>query len=267
MRFLLGFALVLIQTGAVAQAVTERNFQKHFDEYGVRGSFLLYDQQANRFTAYNMARCNEGFLPGGTFDIPTVLIGLETGALADTTQLIAYTGPPRPDSTWNQPMAVGRAIRARCGPCFQQLAHDIGVKNFHQQLAGLKFGMMVVVPETLDSFWQTGVSRVSQFQQVAFLRRLYNQQLPFAEHNQALTKSLFRLQATPNWTLYGTTGKTRRGKMSNGWFVGWLEQAGHVYFFALNVEPKDGRDANEQFLRGRREITERLLHELSLMPN
>jgi len=265
MRFLIFVGLLLVQIGARAQALTERNFQKHFDEYGVRGSFLLYDQQANHFTAYNVARCNQGFLPGATFEIPTVLIGLETGTLQDTTQLIHYDGIPRPDSTWNQDMRLGRAVRETCDPCFQQLSRDIGVKRYQQKLIGMKFGIMVVTPEGLDSFWQAGVSRISQFQQVAFLRQLHGEKLPFTPRSQQLTKDLFRLKSTPAWTLYGKTGKTRRGKMSNGWFVGWLEQAGNTYFFALNVEPKDGKDANEQFLRGRREITERLLHELNLM--
>ncbi|GAA3917845.1 OXA-48 family carbapenem-hydrolyzing class D beta-lactamase OXA-54 [Hymenobacter algoricola] len=258
--------MLLLQVGARAQALTERNFQKYFDAYGVRGSFLLYDQQANKFTAYNVARCNEGFLPGATFQIPAVLIGLETGVLADTSQLLHNDGTQPADGIWIKDESVGWAIRHKCEPCFQQLSRDIGVKRYQQKLIGMKFGIMVVMPESLDSFWQSGVSRISQFQQVAFLRRLYNRQLPFSPRHQDLTKSLFRLQSAPGWTLYGKVGKTRRGKMSNGWFVGWLEQAGNVYFFALNVEPKDGKDANEQFLKGRREITERLLQELSLMP-
>ncbi|RYU79150.1 class D beta-lactamase [Hymenobacter persicinus] len=267
MRLVLFFGLLLAQTGALAQALTERNFQKHFDDYGVRGSFLLFDQSANRFTAYNVARCNEGFLPGATFQIPAVLIGLDTGVLKDTTQLLHYDGTPPADPQFSKDVTVGWAIRQKCEPCFQQLSRDIGVKRYQQKLMGLKFGSMVVMPESLDSFWQAGMSRVSQFQQVAFLRRLYNQQLPLTPQSQAQTKRLFRLQSRPGWTLYGKLGKTRRGKMSNGWFVGWLEQAGSVYFFALNIEPKDGKDANEQFLKGRREITEHLLQELSLMPN
>jgi beta-lactamase class D len=266
MRLLLLFGLLLVQAGARAQAVTERNFQRHFDEYGLRGSFLLYDQQANRFTSYNMARCNEGFAPGATFEIPTVLIGLETGTLKDTTSRIAYDGTPRPNPSWNREMPIGRAVRETCEPCFQQLSRDIGVRNYQHKLLDLKFGMMVVMPEALDNFWQTGVSRVSQYQQVAFLRKLYNQQLPFSARSQQLTRGLFRLQAAPGWTLYGKAASTRRGKMSNGWFVGWLEKGGNVYFFALNAEPKDGKEPGEQFVRGRREITEALLRELSLLP-
>ncbi|SHI54607.1 beta-lactamase class D [Hymenobacter daecheongensis DSM 21074] len=255
-----------MQVGAMAQAVTERNFQKYFDEYGVRGSFLLYDQAANRFTSYNMARCNEGFLPGATFEIPTVLIALETGTLKDTTQLIHYDGTPPADRAWNKDRPIGWAIRNTCDPCFQQVSRDIGVLRYQQQLMGLKYGMMVVLPETLDSFWQSGVSRVSQFEQVAFLRRLYARQLPMARRSQELTRKMFLLKSTAGWSLYGKTAKTQRGKMHNGWFVGWLERAGNVYFFALNVEPKDGKEATDQFLRSRREITERLLQELSLLP-
>jgi beta-lactamase class D len=53
---------------------------------------------------------------------------------------------------------------------------------------------------------------------------------------------------------------------NNGWFVGWLQQAGGaVYFFALNLEPDPGLPADERFVAGRRIITEQILGELGLL--
>ncbi|WP_167856954.1 class D beta-lactamase [Hymenobacter aquaticus] len=259
--------MLLVRFSASGQAVTERDFKKHFDSYGLRGSFLLYDQQANHFTAYDMARCNQGYLPGATFAIPNTLIGLETGVLADTSHVFAWDQVKRDNEAWNRDLRLSQAVRAECLPCMQQIAQEVGVRRYQQSLLKLKFGQMVVTPEVLTSFWMGGVSRISQFQMVNFLRFLYQEKLPPAPRNQALTKQLFQLKATPQYTLYGTSGYTQRAKLTNGWFVGWLERGGNVYLFALNAEPKDGKPADEKFIEGRRAIAELILQEMTLLPN
>ncbi|HEX8506594.1 MAG TPA: penicillin-binding transpeptidase domain-containing protein [Hymenobacter sp.] len=67
--------------------------------------------------------------------------------------------------------------------------------------------------------------------------------------------------------LYGKTGWSNPSALqNNGWFVGWLQQAGGaVYFFALNLEPDPGLPADERFVAGRRIITEQILGELGLL--
>ncbi|TGE23094.1 class D beta-lactamase [Hymenobacter metallicola] len=268
MRILaLSVLLLLVRLSAHGQALTERDFKKYFDSYGLRGSFLLYDQKANHFTAYDVARCNQGFLPGATFDIANTLVGLETGVIPDTSHVFAWDQTKRENEAWNQNLRLRQALRLQCLPCMQQVAQEIGVRQYQQSLLKLKFGQMVVTPEVLQTFWLGGVSRISQFQMVNFLRHLYEEKLPPAPRNQALTKQLFRLKATPQYKLYGTSGHTLRAKLTNGWFVGWLEQGGNVYLFALNAEPKDGKPADEKFIGGRQAIAELILQDLALLPN
>ncbi|MCB2378301.1 hypothetical protein LGH70_11945 [Hymenobacter sp. BT635] len=258
---------MLVRLSASGQALTERDFKKYFDSYGLRGSFLLYDQKANHFTAYDVARCSQGFLPGATFAIPNTLIGLETGVLADTSHVFAWDQVRRDPEVWNQDLRLRPALRVSCQPCQQQIAQEVGVRRYQQSLLKLKFGQMVVTPEVLTSFWMGGISRISQFQMVNFLRFLYDEKLPPAPRNQALTKQLFQLKATRQWKLYGTSGHTQRAKQTNGWFVGWLEQGGNVYLFALNAEPKDGKPADEKFIEGRQAIAELILQDLALLSN
>ncbi|PJJ48076.1 penicillin-binding transpeptidase domain-containing protein [Hymenobacter chitinivorans] len=267
MRFLALFLLLLSGLSARGQALTERDFKKYFDSYGLRGSFLLYDQKANRYTAYDVARCNQGYLPGATFNIPNVLIGLETGVLPDTSFVFPAQDQKRDDGKLAPAVRLGAALRQNCQPCMQQIAQEVGVPRYQQALLRLKFGQMVVTPEVLQTFWMGGISRISQFQMVTFLRHLYAEKLPPAPRNQALTKRLFLLKSTPQYKLYGASGWTQRAKLTNGWFVGWLEQGGNVYLFALNAEPKDGKPADEKFITGRQIIAEQILQELALLPN
>ncbi|MBC6988185.1 class D beta-lactamase [Hymenobacter sp. BT491] len=265
MRLLLLPVFLLCYFLAPAQRVTERDFRKYFDEQGVEGSFLLFDAKANQYTAYNLPRCREGFLPASTFKIPNTLIGLETGALRDTSEICHWDGVQREIAAWNTDMPYAQALRVSCVPCYQQLARRIGAARYQTWLAKLKFGRMNVTAATVDTFWLTGTSRITQFEQIDFLRRFQSGKLPIAKRHQDAVKALLVLGKGPNWTLRGKTGWTgfwRAGKSNhNGWFVGWVEQNGQAYFFALNMEPKNGGPATQEFIQGRRAITEKILRQ------
>ncbi|WP_071884537.1 class D beta-lactamase [Hymenobacter sp. APR13] len=248
-----------------APRVAERNFQAHFDQYGVQGSFLLYDEAAGQYVAYQPARCRQSFLPASTFKIPNTLIGLQTGALPDTATICRWDGQQRSFPQWNEDMTYARALRVSCVPCYQQLAQRIGVKRYRQWLPRLRYGRMAVATATLDTFWLDGESRISQFEQVAFLRRLQAETLPVEKRHQRAVKQLLVLKKTPEYTLYGKTGWRFRSATNpdNGWLVGWVERAdGRRAFFALNVEPKPGPVDDARFIASRRAVTEAILQEL-----
>ncbi|WP_170170399.1 class D beta-lactamase [Hymenobacter perfusus] len=246
-------------------AVVERDFQPQFARYGVQGSFLLYDEPAGQYVAYNLKRCRQRFLPASTFKIPNTLIGLQTGALPDTAEICRWDGVTRSFPQWNQDMTYARALRVSCVPCYQQLARRIGVARYQQWLRRLRYPGMVVTPATLDTFWLGGKSQISQVEQVDFLRRLQAETLPVEKRHQRAVKQLLILRKTPEYTLYGKTGWRFRSARNpdNGWLVGWLERAdGRRAFFALNVEPQPGPINDDQFIASRRAVTEAVLREL-----
>nr|WP_262904623.1 class D beta-lactamase [Hymenobacter lucidus] len=253
--------LLLSGPGAFAQRIVERNYQHYFAEYGLQGSFLVLEAGTGQYTAYNLARCRQGFLPASTFKIPNTLLGLETGAVTDTVEIFRWDGKKRSFPQWNEDMTFARALRVSCVPCYQEVARRIGAARYQQWLPKLRFGQMRVTPATVDSFWLVGSSRITQFEQIDFLQRLQRGQLPIAKRNQELTKALLVLGRGPDWMLRGKTGWAMRQQYDNGWFVGWVEQAGKTYFFALNVEPADGQPATAKFVQGRRALTEQILRQ------
>jgi beta-lactamase class D len=267
MRFVSLLLLLLSYAGAFAQRITERDFQAYFDEYNLRGSFLLLDAGTQEYTAYNLKRCRQGFLPASTFKIPNTIIGLETGELRDTSDICRWDGRLRSFPAWNEDMPWARALRVSSVPCYQQLARRIGAARYQKILPKLKFGRMVVTAATVDSFWLTGLSRITQFEQIGFLRRLQRQQLPVAARSQDITKALLVLARGPGWTLRGKTGWSQEQGQNNGWFVGWVEERGHTYFFALNVETPIVEPTPASFVQGRRALTEKILRrEFHLIP-
>ncbi|MBC6696552.1 class D beta-lactamase [Hymenobacter sp. BT190] len=255
----------LVAAAPAAPNIQERDFQAQFSQYGVQGSFLLYDEAAGQYVAHQLARCRQQFLPASTFKIPNTLIGLQTGALPDTATICRWDGQKRSFPQWNEDMTYARALRVSCVPCYQQLARRIGVKQYQQWLPRLRYGRMAVAPTTLDTFWLDGESRISQFEQVAFLRRLQAETLPVEKRHQRAVKQLLILKKTPEYTLYGKTGWRFRSATNpdNGWLVGWVERAdGRRAFFALNVEPQSGPVNDARFLASRRAVTEAILREL-----
>lgn len=265
-RVALGLSAGLLLGGApAAPPVVEQDCRAEFERYGVQGSFLLYDAAAGRYMAYNAARCRQGFLPASTFKIPNTLIGLETGALRDTAELCRWDGQRRAFAQWNEDMPFARALRVSAVPCYQQLARRVGVPAYRQWLRRLGYGRMQVTPATLDTFWLDGASRITQFEQVDFLRRLYAEALPVASRHQRAVKQLLVLKKTPQYTLCGKTGWRFRSATNpdNGWLVGWLTRAdGRTAFFALNVEPLPGPPNDDQFLASRRAVAEAVLQQL-----
>lgn len=120
MRCLLLLLLLLRYFSAPAQRIVERDFQAYFAAQGGQGSFLLLDATAGRYTAYNLDRCRQGFLPASTFKIRNTLLGLETGAMRDTSEICRWDGVTRSLPAWNQDMSFAQAFRVSCVPCYQQ---------------------------------------------------------------------------------------------------------------------------------------------------
>ena len=57
-------ALLLITFTTKSQDV-----KKYFDEYEVKGSFMVYDMYADKYYYYDSARCFTRFTPASTFKI------------------------------------------------------------------------------------------------------------------------------------------------------------------------------------------------------
>ena len=71
-----------------------------------------------------------------------------------------------------------------------------------------------------------------------FLKKLYQNDLPFELEHQRLLKDVMIVEAEKDWILRAKTGWEGR----HGWWVGWVEWSAGPVFFALNIDtPTDGR--------------------------
>ena len=109
-----------------------------------------------------------------------------------------------------------------------------------------------------------GNSRISQFQQIDFLKRLYQSKLPISRRTETIMKRMMIIDNSDNYKLRGKTGWSNSNGIDNGWFVGYVELGAKTYFFATNVEPKQQFNMNK-FPMIRKEITFEALKRLEII--
>ena len=124
-------------------------------------------------------------------------------------------------------------------PCYQEIARKIGSIKMNDYLTQFNYGKMVVDSDNLDRFWLVGHSKISQFQQIDFLKRLYQSELPISKKTENIIKKIMVIENNAYYKISGKTGWSIKNNNNNGWFIGYIETKGNVYFFALNIEPKN----------------------------
>ncbi|MBE9043005.1 class D beta-lactamase [Pleurocapsales cyanobacterium LEGE 10410] len=238
----------------IEQAV---NFQQHFDDLGINGSIVIYDLARDSYYQHNPSRNNTAFLPASTYKIPNSLIALETRVIKDDVAILTWDGIERDLEQWNQDLNLRLAFKYSAVWFYQVLARRISHQRMQNFVDRIQYGNQNIgATENLDNFWLSGELRITPQEQIAFLRRLYQNDLPFSQRNLDLVKDIAIAEQTPDYVLRGKTGATSE----IGWYVGYLEQNDNVYFFATNIDL-----GAEQDLAARLKVTRLCLQDLGLL--
>ncbi len=260
--------LLLLSVIAVSSSSGQTRFEQrpefgeHFKKSGLRGSFLLYDLKRDKYFAYDSVRCKQQFVPASTFKIFNSLVALETGVAPDEHLLIKWDSVKHARPAWNQDQDMENAIKNSTVWYYQEIARRVGEKRMRGWITREHYGNMDM-SGGIDKFWLTGGLKISQMEQIDFLRRLYAGTLAFSKRSMDIVKRMIILKDTTTYTLQGKTGWEERDGKNIGWIVGYLEQNGNVYFYATNVEAPE--PAPDNFASARREITEAILKSFGLM--
>nr|AIA11263.1 ClassD_beta_lactamase [uncultured bacterium] len=236
------------------------------------GAFVLYDSKNDRYVRYNDERCRRRFSPKSTFKIPNSLIGLETGVIKDAAFVIPWDRrkyPPQdnwdtePFVHWAQDHTLRSAIKYSVVWYYRELALRVGPQRMKKYLGDFKYGDRRMGGR-VDEFWLDNSLKISADEQVEFLKAFYAGKLPVSKRSTDIVKDILLLEQTPTYRLSAKTGggSIAEGKII-GWFVGYVETGGNVYFFATNIE-----GPNYAAIRDRRiEITKQILASLGYLPN
>ncbi|MBD0267455.1 MAG: class D beta-lactamase [Cyanobacteria bacterium Co-bin8] len=242
----------------------EAQFAQHFQALGVEGAIIIHDVNQNVTYQHNRDRNLQPFLPASTFKILNALIALETGVISNDVAVLTWDGTARTIPAWNQDLNLRRAFNLSAVWFYQVLARRIGHERMQQWVSQAGYGNQTIgSPDEIDSFWLEGDLRITPQQQIEFLQRLYNDELPFSEKTMATVKDVMIVERTPAYTVRAKTGWAGYGEPDQtqiGWYVGYLERGENVYLFATNIDIRDDADG-----AARLDLTRRCFETLNLL--
>ncbi|MFA0962342.1 penicillin-binding transpeptidase domain-containing protein [Roseivirga sp. BDSF3-8] len=243
---------------------TYPELEEVFRKEEVEGSFLVYDEEEDKYKAINYERCLQGFLPASTYKIMHTMIIHDAGVITEPQSVIKWDSVSRWKASWNQDLSFMSAFRESCVPCYQRMATRVGATRMRNYLDNVRYGNMVFDSSTVNNFWLEGPSRITQLEQVEFLRDLYHKELPFSK--KAMDMALeFMIVKSPGegYTMRAKAGRAMQDGNDIGWYVGILSVEGRNYYFALNIE-KYG--AGDYFSEQRELIAYKLLQKMEILP-
>jgi beta-lactamase class D len=244
------------EVGAIAQI----DLAQPFEQLGIEGAILIYDQNADQFYEHDPSRNATAFFPLSTFKILNALVSLETGVIRDDVTVLTWDGVERGFPTWNRDTNLRQGFKDSVVWFYQVLARKVGHERMQDFVNQVEYGNRNIGPaEAIDRFWLEGPLQITPRQQIEFLQKLYRNEVPFSQRTIDLVKDIMVVERTPDYVLRGKTGWDGAVEPGIGWFVGYLEQNDNVYFFATNVDIQDDDD-----LAARLEVTRRSLGALGL---
>ena len=230
-----------------------------FKEADAAGTIVVADERTDvgATGTHDEARSRKRYPPASTFKIPHALFALDAGVVRDEFQIFKWDGKVNAIETWNHDQSLRSSMRYSVVWVYQQFAREIGIEREGQYLRKINYGN--ADPSGADPFWVDGNLRISAEEQIAFLRRLYRNDLPFRVEHQRLVKDIMIVEAGRDWILRAKTGWS--GKV--GWWVGWVEWPTGPVFFALNIDtPKRFED-----LPKREAVVRAILYSIKALPS
>lgn len=203
--------------------------------------FVLLDLKTNKIVSeYNPKRCNERFFACSTFKIPIAVMAFDQGVLKNENTIIKWDGIDRGIEAWNKDQTPKSWLQYSTVWVSQWITPQIGLQKIEKYLADFKYGNQDMTGG-ITKAWLSSSLKISAFEQINFLKNLWEDNLPVSQLALTLTKnSLYKEILTSRDILYGKTGSgfldgrdDPRSRML-GWFVGYYIHNNHPYAFATN---------------------------------
>ncbi len=248
--------------------ILRQDFKKYFDNCNVEGSLAIFDNIKRQWILSDTIGTRKETLPASTFKIINLLITLETKTIPDENEIVKWVGSTDTVEYGYRPeiyhdMTVKEAFEVSAGWVFVELAKKIGKENYKKYLRICHYGNLDLSQKDAD-FWNFGPFAISPINQVEFIKKLYEEKLPFSKRNTEIVKRVMMTEQNEDYTIHSKTGWTRDGGINTGWWVGYLENKSGDYFFATRLL-QDRKLNNSDFGSCRKEITKTVFKDLNII--
>ncbi len=225
-----------------------------------KGTIVIYDSEKDRYFIHNTNRSKMRFTPFSTFKIPNSIIAIETGIIENTETEFQWDSASYPYEAWWPEQWLGKhtmrsAIKFSVVPFYREIASRVGKERMQAFVDKFDYGNRDISSGE-DNFWLNGSLSISAMEQVAFLRKFYENKLGVSSEAIAAVKDILVQEETERYRLSAKTGGGTGFDKANsdkalGWYVGYVEKGKNLYYFAMNIE---GGSFND-ILSPRKEIT------------
>jgi beta-lactamase class D len=236
------YVLWLIPIATPSYALTQRYFKKEFKNSD--GCFLLSDLRTGKMIEeFNPKRCRERLSPCSSFKIAAALMAYEKGVLKSEDDVIKWDGVQRERPELNQDQTPASWMRNSAKWVTEWIMPQIGLEQIQKFLDSFSYGNKDFSGGLKDA-WQTTSLKISAYEQLAFISKLWKNKLPLSKHTFDMTKkAIFIKRLGKESDLYGKTGTgclqghscmEHPDKML-GWFVGILHNGQKEYAIVGNA--------------------------------
>jgi beta-lactamase class D len=216
--------------------------------------------------------CHSRVTPASTFKIAISLMGFDSGFLKDEhAPTLAYQAgdPDWGGALWLQPTDPARWIQYSVVWYSQRVTHALGAAKVTRYARAFDYGNADLSGDPqknngMDRAWISSSLKISPSEQITFLRRLVNRQLPVSAHAYDMTSLITQIPQQPDgWNIHGKTGaayprKTKGGfdeARGYGWFVGWATKGEQSLVFGRLIQDEE-KHATSPGLRTRDALLE-----------
>lgn len=197
--------------------------------------------------------CGSRVTPASTFKLALGVMGYDSGFLQDEhspTLAFKEGDPDWGGDNWRQPTDPTRWLKYSVVWYSQRITHGLGEKRLQQYVTALGYGNADISGDPgknngLDRAWIASSLKISPLEQIAFLRKLVNRQLPVAPKAFDMTMRVVETTSLPgSWEVHGKTGMAYPRQADGtfdeahgwGWFVGWAMKGEREVVFARLVQ-------------------------------
>ena len=212
---------------------SDNDLENIFKNKNIEGTLVLESLNTKKFYIYNEKRAETLLSPASTFKIPHTLMALNEGVIrADS--IIFWDKTDKGMTPWNKDQTLESAFKLSCVWCYKEFTLKIAASKYKEYLEKLNYGNKTIGPDVSD-FWLDGSLKITAFEQVHFLKKLYKNDLPFEIENINTLKNIMIEEKNENFTLRAKSGWSTRFEFESGWYVGYVETKDDVWFFATNI--------------------------------
>lgn len=173
LRFCVAIAALVI----CAQTFAAESAAKSAPPVATESCFLLYEIGGGERRRNPAEACRTRVSPASTFKIPHALAALDSGVIAGIDTQLPYDGRRAANESWRRDHTLRSAIHHSVVWYFQRIAERLGPAREQEYLDRFDYGNKD--PSSgLTTFWLGQSLQITPEEQLAFLRKLYDDTLP-----------------------------------------------------------------------------------------